>query len=271
MTVAEILSKHGIKLANALPGRHYTTCPQCSAKRSKAHQAEKVLGVTVEADGGVRWGCNHCSWTGPPKGSGGERPELLSYIYRDADGAERFRKVRNAPGREPRFWLERANGHGKWLKGTKGVDTKIVYRLDEVRKAIAEGLVVAAVEGEKDADSLWRIGIAATCNAHGASEPGKRPKWIKAHSEQIAGADLVVLNDHDPPAMSTPTPPASCRMASPSACGASISQSTGRACRRAATSPTGSPPGIRRRAAGADRGRTGLCAGRGGRRRQARR
>jgi hypothetical protein len=53
------------------------------------------------------------------------------------------------------------------------------------------------VEGEKDVDNLWRIGFAATCNAHGASEPGKKPKWAAAHSEQLRGADIVVLNDHD--------------------------------------------------------------------------
>src|SRR5262249_14205944 len=63
--------------------------------------------------------------------------------------------------------------------------------------AIAEGRTIACVEGERDADSLWAIGIAATCNAHGASEPGKQPKWTGAHSEQLAGADLVVLSDHD--------------------------------------------------------------------------
>ena len=197
MTVTELLTKHGIALADTKPGRYYTTCPQCSAKRSKAHQGEKVLGVTIEAGGGVRWGCNHCSWTGPEKGSGG-RPELQAHVYRDADGAERFRKVRNLPGREPRFWLEQPDGRGGWKKGTKGVDTAILYRTDEVRKAIAEGRVVACVEGEKDADNLWRIGIAATCNAHGASEPGKRPKWTKGHSEQLAGADIVVFNDNDP-------------------------------------------------------------------------
>ena len=46
-------------------------------------------------------------------------------------------------------------------------------------------------------DNLWALGIAATCNAHGASEPGKRAKWTKTHSEQLAGADIVVLNDND--------------------------------------------------------------------------
>jgi hypothetical protein len=202
MTVADILSKHGVKLGSTVPGRHYTTCPHCSSTRSSSeHRGAKVLGVTID-NKGVRWGCNHCGWTGPEKGSGErsngkERNDLPPYVYRDADGAPRFRKVRNLPGREPRFWLEQPDGRGGWIKGTKGVDTKLIYRADEVKKAIAEGRIIACAEGEKDADNLWGLGIAATCNAHGASEPGKRAKWTKVHSEQLAGADIVVFNDND--------------------------------------------------------------------------
>ena len=91
----------------------------------------------------------------------------------------RFRKVRNLPGREPRFWLEQPDGRGGWIRGTKGVETKLIYRADEVKKAIAEGRIIACVEGEKDCDNLWALGIAATCNAHGASEPGKRAEMDK--------------------------------------------------------------------------------------------
>jgi hypothetical protein len=204
MTIIELLAKHDIKLASTAPGRHYTTCPQCSSKRSEAHHDSKVLGVTIEADGSVRWGCNHCGWTGPEKGSG-ERQErqLTSHVYRDKDGAVRFRKVRNVPGREPKCWFERPDGKDGWVNPKKApkhwpkLDTSILYRVNEVAKAIADGRVIACVEGEKDADNLWALGVVATCNAHGASEPGKRPKWTKAHSEQLAGADIVVLNDND--------------------------------------------------------------------------
>jgi putative DNA primase/helicase len=198
MMIDELLARHGIKLPSTAPGRYYIPCPQCSATRKKS--GDKCLGVTVEGDDSVHWGCNHCQWTGPTKGGGsinGGREPLHSYVYRDAGRTPRFRKVRNAPGREPRFWLERADGRGGWIKGTKGVDTKILYRIDEVAKAIAEGRIICCVEGEKDADNLWSIGTAATCNAHGASESGKAPKWTKAHSEQLAGADIIVLNDND--------------------------------------------------------------------------
>jgi Protein of unknown function (DUF3631) len=196
-TAQETLSKHGIKLESYAPGRHYTTCPKCSHTRSTPNQKLKVLGITIGEDGSVCWGCNHCTYSGPEKGSG-ERHELMSYVYCDADGTAHFRKVRNAPGREPRFWLEQPDGRGGWKKGLgNDINSKILYRKDEVTKAIADGRIVACVEGEKDANNLWALGIAATCNAHGASEPGKRPKWTKVHSEQLAGANIVVFNDND--------------------------------------------------------------------------
>ncbi len=104
MTVAELLAKYGIHLPSTAPGRYYTICPQCSSTRSSSeHRAAKVLGVTIDADGGVHWGCNHCSWTGPEKGAGQDRYQrrrsgerfAATYDYTDADGALLFQKVRN--------------------------------------------------------------------------------------------------------------------------------------------------------------------------------
>ena len=203
MTAQDLLAKHNIHLASTAPGRYYTTCPQCSANRSKAHQLNKVLGVTVDADG-AHWGCNHCGWTGPEKGNGTNggnghgRNHLTTYDYQDADGTVTFQKVRayDKDG-EKFFWLRRPDGNGGWGKGTANVNTKVLYRLPEIVEAISNGQIIAIVEGEKDVDNLWRIGIAATCNAHGASEPGKRPKWTKDQSDQLRNADIVVFNDND--------------------------------------------------------------------------
>jgi hypothetical protein len=110
----------------------------------------------------------------------------------------RFRKVRNLPGREPRFWLQHWDENAGWLKGAGGADTSILYRIDEIADAIEQGRVIAVVEGEKDADNLRKLDIPATCNAHGASEPGKKPKWTSEHSAQLGGADIIVFNDNDP-------------------------------------------------------------------------
>src|SRR5262249_28804134 len=120
MNTAELLAKSGMKLPSTAPGRYYTTCPKSSRERGKAHQENKVLGVSIESDDSVHWGCNHCGWSGPEKGTGGNgqwRP-LTCYVYRDASGAPHFRKVRNLPGREPRFWLEQPDGNGGWKTGT---------------------------------------------------------------------------------------------------------------------------------------------------------
>ena len=121
MTAAELLCQHGIKLTDTKPGQHKTVCPQCSAKRKKS--SDPCLSVAIEPGDRVVWHCNHCNWSGPPKGSGGQR--LTTYIYRDVEGVVRFRKVRNLPGR-PRFWLQQPDGKGGWKKGTKGVDTSTI-------------------------------------------------------------------------------------------------------------------------------------------------
>ena len=203
-TVAELLAQYGIKLASTTPGRYYATCPQCSASRSK--RTAKVLGVTISLDGSVCWGCNHCGWTGPEKGSGKPNGNAAaddfaaSYDYPDATGVVRFQKVRNLPGRKPRFWLRRPDGNGGWINGTEGVDTTLIYRLPEINEAIAVGYTILVPEGEKDCDNLWSIGIPATCNAHGAADatkPNYTPKWRPEHSAQLRRADIVILNDND--------------------------------------------------------------------------
>jgi hypothetical protein len=195
-TPAQLLAAHGIKLPSTEPGRHYTTCPRCSHKRSKAHQVAKVLGVTIKADGKVHFGCNHCGWTGPEKQSGNghdrEREDIeAAYDYIG------FQKVRYRKGHEPRFRLRHLDKGGDWRWGSGGANTDVLYRRDEIEEAIANDRIILVVEGEKDVDNAWRIGMLATCNSGGASEPDKKPKWKREHSEQLRGADIVVIPDHD--------------------------------------------------------------------------
>ncbi len=197
--VATLLERHRIHLKSTAPGRYYTTCPHCSKDRKPHHQKLKCLGVSIEADGRVHFGCNHCGWTGPEKGSGGNGPDREARPQTAHRYGDELRKVRNPKGK-PRYFWQHLNSQGQWKRGTGDIPTKdLLYRIDEAKEAIAAGEPIAAVEGEKDADTLWKIGIAATCNAHGASEPGKKPKWAKAHARQLAGADLVVFNDNDAP------------------------------------------------------------------------
>ena len=66
-------------------------------------------------------------------------------------------------------------------------------------EAIAAKRTIFIPEGEKDCDALAKLGLAASCNAGGASEDGNRPKWTAKHAAFFAGADVVILPDNDDP------------------------------------------------------------------------
>jgi putative DNA primase/helicase len=200
----EILKEHGITVTDTKPGRYYTTCPKCSKDRTKpGHKAAKCLGVTIESDGSVHWGCNHgCGFKGGSSDRAGDRRQdpLVTHDYQDGDGNLLFQKVRNPPGSKTRFYCRRPNGqHGGWINDTKGIKQKPLYRWPEVLAAMELEREIAIVEGEKDADNLWRIGIPATCNFDGAAAENAAPKWKAEYSEQLRGARLVVFNDNDAP------------------------------------------------------------------------
>jgi hypothetical protein len=194
---AEIRSL-GIELRSYELGRHQALCPKCAHTRSTAaHRKEKKLYVTIEADK-FFGGCNHCGWTFPEPGfregnaraQTTEKPHEISFH----SYGPKLRKRRH-----PFYW-QHLNGKGEWEKGTGGIKTDtLLYRIDEVEHALRAGRAasVLIVEGEKDVDTAFRLGFAATCNAHGASQSDKKPKWTKAHSAQLRGANLVVLNDND--------------------------------------------------------------------------
>jgi hypothetical protein len=208
MTPQELLAANGITLKSTAPGRHYTICPQCSRGRAgAAHQRAKVLGVTIEGSS-VHWGCNHCGWTGPKKGIGKSNGQhrdhfAATHDYTREDGTLVFQKVRNPPGAKMRFYCRRPDGNGSWINNLKGIDHKPLYRWPEVDEAMAQDREIAIAEGESDVDALWEIGIPATCNFDGAADvtknPNVQPKWKPEYSQQLAGARLIVFNDHDPP------------------------------------------------------------------------
>lgn len=197
MSPEELLSTVGIVLPSYTSGRYTVLCPRCSHLRKGGNRKHPVLGVTIDGER-VHWGCNHCDWTGPQpgdaprgNGNGSDRDGIIIHPY----GAE-LRKVRFPRGHTPRCIWEHLDVD-RWVKGTGGRPTnQLLYRIDE---ALAQDGPIAVPEGEGDVDRLWSLGIPATCNAHGASEPGKTPKWTKAHSEQLRGRDVVVLNDNDEP------------------------------------------------------------------------
>lgn len=119
--------------------------------------------------------------------------EVAQYNYCNLDGEILFAKVRYEP---KSFSVKHPNGMG-WEKGL-GSARRVLYRLPEVKRAIALGETVYVVEGEKDCDRLAYLGFTATTNFDGANLPDGKPKWKTDYSDMLAGANVIVIADRDP-------------------------------------------------------------------------
>jgi hypothetical protein len=105
---------------------------------------------------------------------------VIAYPYQDASG----RHVYDVRRYEPKDFRSYNVATGKL--GLDGA-TRVLYRLPEVLKAET----VWIVEGEKDADGLAAIGMAATTNTGGAL------KWEDSYTECLAGKDILLCGDSD--------------------------------------------------------------------------
>jgi putative DNA primase/helicase len=119
--------------------------------------------------------------------NGKERGKVVAtYVYRDENGDPLFRVLRW----HPKSFTQQKYDAGTWKAGTgcmKGA-RRVPYRLDEF---IAESGTVYLVEGEKDADRLWSLGLpATTC-------PGGAGKWRQEYDGYFAHRDVVVIPDAD--------------------------------------------------------------------------
>jgi len=116
-----------------------------------------------------------------------QKHPVANYRYEDERGDTLFEVVRFNP---KDFRQRRPDGHGRCIWNLDGV-RRIPYRLPELIEAIANGYVIALVEGEKDVDALRKIGINAT------TFPGGAGKWRQEYAAHFRGADVVIIPDND--------------------------------------------------------------------------
>ncbi|MBR0732420.1 AAA family ATPase [Bradyrhizobium japonicum] len=119
---------------------------------------------------------------------------IATYDYVDEGGGLLFQVVRYEPKdfrqrRKPRPDDAPDDIKGGWVWSTKGIKP-VPYRLPDLIDN--DDRVVVIVEGEKDVDRLWKLGIPATCNAGGAG------KWSDQLSDYFHEADVVIIPDYDP-------------------------------------------------------------------------
>ena len=117
----------------------------------------------------------------------GKRIEAV-YDYKSEDGKYLYSKVR-FEGKYIRYiTIDRANDKYKERKEGPGT----LYRLPELVKAIKSGYPVYIVEGEKDVETLRKLGYTATT-------AGSAKDWKKEYAAFFTGAKVVILPDHDDP------------------------------------------------------------------------
>jgi hypothetical protein len=119
-----------------------------------------------------------------------KRREVAVYQYRDASGMLLYEVVRYEP---KDFRQRRCDDQNKYVWNLTGV-TRVVYRLNDIQGKTA----VVVVEGEKDANALWNLGIPATSNVSGAG------KWRDEYAQQLKAADVQrvrIIPDNDPPGL----------------------------------------------------------------------
>ena len=171
------LTELGIYIDESKGGNQKTKCPRCSHARK--NKTDPCLSVNI--DEGIYY-CHHCGWKGSlsnGNGSGSNHPAKVIYDYCDEKGNVLYQKIRAYP---KKFWQQTPDG-GK-LNGVR----RVPYRLRELIESV--GLVYIC-EGEKDCDTLFNLGLTATCNDSGAGN------WKKEFNKYLGGRDVVILEDND--------------------------------------------------------------------------
>ena len=110
-----------------------------------------------------------------------------TFDYTDEAGELLFQTVRYTP---KSFSYRRPDGRGGWINNLQGV-RRVLYRLPSVIRAVKNKHAIFICEGEKDANSLSKLGHIATTNPMGAGA------WRVEYNEHLRGADVVIIGDTD--------------------------------------------------------------------------
>ena len=128
---------------------------------------------------------------------------VCCYPYRDSNGRLMYEvaRIMQKDG-EKTFRQHRPvkpDGSGKCtfpirLDVPAAMRESLIYRQREIEDAVAAGEAVYIVEGEKDADTMAKLGLHATTNSGG----GGKERWKDGHTAHFKGAaEVFILPDND--------------------------------------------------------------------------
>ena len=116
---------------------------------------------------------------------------VATYGYYSADGTLLFQKLRyvNQNGAKT-FRQRKPDNRGGW-DYKLGDTPRVLYNLPAVVKAVENKEPIFVVEGEKDVDTLTKLGIVATTMPNGAGT------WNEIHTATLSGATVDIVIDDD--------------------------------------------------------------------------
>ena len=98
--------------------------------------------------------------TPPRRPSWGDPEASWTFSTREGVGVQ-FLRYRNLADGARRYLWQRREGNGRWINGLSDLQV-LLYRHEQVVKAIEDGLPIYVAEGAKDADALCKLGVVAT-------------------------------------------------------------------------------------------------------------
>ena len=123
-------------------------------------------------------------------GLNGEKPQkkeiIATYDYTDEDGHFLFQTVRF----KPKSFAQRVRDGANWI-WKLGSTRRVLFKLPEVKKAIADGAWLFLLEGEEDVLTVEKHGFVGTTCPMGAN------KWRAEYTKSLAGAILIISPDND--------------------------------------------------------------------------
>lgn len=124
-------------------------------------------------------------------GSAKNSRPTYTYIYTDENGEYLYEKFK--------FWNEktgkkdmrcrRRQPHGEYIWNIKDI-RRVLYNLPNVLRAVRDKQIIYIVEGEKDADTLNKLGLVATTSI-------TTSQWPHEFSKLLAGTRVVIIPDND--------------------------------------------------------------------------
>lgn len=192
VTLAELLSR--VENVKSSGGQYTARCPAHDDKENSLSLTEREGKILLRCHAG----CSTLDICGsldielkdlflscPPPGKGHQMNIVDTYDYKDEIGTLLYQIVRFEP---KNFRPRRFDGEGREIWNLSGV-RRVPYRLPELIAGVQAqpGKYVVLTEGEKDCNNVCARGLTASSFKN----------WRREFNTYIAGANVVLLVDHD--------------------------------------------------------------------------